>query len=66
MSSHWLSGLSRAEVDEMYNDACSAFNASLIDEKEFRTTLGTLGYNATDIEDCVKQHRPPPPENGGD
>lgn len=55
---NWLSGLSSADKDEMYLDACEAFNAEQINEREFREQLAKLGYNATDIEDCVKQHQP--------
>lgn len=55
---NWLSGLSQSDKDEMYLDACEAFNGGRINEREFRKTLGELGYNATDIEDCVKQHQP--------
>jgi hypothetical protein len=54
----WLNGISQAEKDEMYLDACEAFNCNIITEREFRDTLGRLGYNATDIEDCVRQHSP--------
>jgi len=54
----WLSGISKEEKDEMYLDACTAFNTEVINEKEFRATLGKLGYNATDIEDIVRWHRP--------
>lgn len=55
---NWLVGLSQSEKDEMYLDACSAFNSGVINDFEFRQTLVKLGYNATDIEDCVKQHQP--------
>ena len=55
---NWLSGLSQEDKDEMYLDLCAAFNSDTISEQEFRQQLGKLGYNATDIEDCVKQHRP--------
>lgn len=63
---NWLSGLSSEEKSEMILDAVDAFCRDIITEKEFRETLIRLGYNATDIEDSVKQHRPPPPENDGD
>lgn len=55
---NWLSGLSSSEKEEMYLDACEAYNAEQINEQEFRSQLAKLGYNATDIEDCVKQHQP--------
>ena len=55
---NWLSGLSSQEKEEMYLDACEAYNSEQIDEFEFRKQLAKLGYNATDIEDCVKQHQP--------
>lgn len=54
----WLNGMSQSEKDEMYLDACEAFNTEVISDFEFRLTLAKLGYNAKDIEDCVKQHRP--------
>lgn len=53
----WLNGISQSEKDEMYLDACEGFSSGVINEREFRDTLGRLGYNATDIEDCVRQHR---------
>lgn len=62
----WLNGLSQSEQDEIYLDACEAFTANQIDEREFREVLNKLGYNATDTEDCVKQYRPPTPEGRGD
>jgi len=55
---NWLSGLSQSDKAEMLLDACEAYNAEQISEKEFREQLAKLGYNATDIEDCVKQHQP--------
>lgn len=54
----WLNGLSQSEKDEMYLDACSAYSSGIIDEKELRETLAKLGYNATDINDVEKEHRP--------
>lgn len=54
----WLNGMSQAEKDEMYLDSCAAFNTEVISEKEFRLTLAKLGYNATEIEEIVKQHAP--------
>lgn len=59
--SRWLEGLDRAERDELYLDACLAFKTNVINEIEFIQTLTYLGYNATDIEDCVKEHRPEGP-----
>lgn len=55
---NWLSGLSSQEKEEIYLDLCEAYNAEQIKEDEFRFQLAKLGYNATDIEDCVKQHQP--------
>lgn len=55
---NWLSGLSSEEKEEIYLDLCEAFNAEQINEDEYRAQLAKLGYNATDIEDCVKQHQP--------
>lgn len=54
----WLNGLSTEERLEMYEDACQAFSRLIIDEKEFRTHLAKLGYNASDIEDEVKRNAP--------
>lgn len=54
----WLNGLSQEDKDEMFSDACAAFSHDIIGEKEFRETLGKLGYNATDIEDEVRRNRP--------
>jgi hypothetical protein len=54
----WLNGLSDQDKAEMYLDATAAYNCEIISEKEFRATLVKLGYNATDIEDAVKQHAP--------
>ena len=54
----WLNGLSDQDKIEMYLDACAAFNSEVITEKEFRACLAQLGYNATDIEDTVRQHAP--------
>jgi hypothetical protein len=55
---NWLSGLSQSDKAEMYLDLCEAYNSEQINELEFRGQLARLGYNATDIEDCVKQHQP--------
>lgn len=54
----WLDGMSQSDKDEMYLDASTAFNTGVIDEKEYRRTLAHLGYNATDINDAVRQHEP--------
>lgn len=59
----WLASLSTEEKQEYYKDSCDAFQASLINEREFRMALVMLGHNATDIEEAVKFYRPPPPEN---
>lgn len=59
----WLSGLSSEEKCEMEEDSCEAFQRGMISDIEFRLALGRLGYNATDIQDFVKQYRPGPPEN---
>ena len=56
----WLNGLSQDEKDEMYLDACSAYNAGIINDRELREALARLGYNATDIEEIERQHRPAP------
>lgn len=50
--------LSQSEKDEIYLDCCVAFEIGLIPESVFRAELARLGYNATDIEDVVRQHRP--------
>lgn len=56
--SNWLSQFSSDEIQEMFDDACHAFEADQINEREFRDTLARLGKNATDIEECVKFYRP--------
>lgn len=55
---NWLSGLSPSERDEMYLDCSEAFNSEIISEQEYREQLAKLGFNATDIEECVTQHKP--------
>lgn len=54
----WYDGLSQTEKDEMYLDACAAYAAGSIDELDLRQTLAKLGYNATEIEETERQHRP--------
>lgn len=63
---NWLSGLSQSDKDEMFLDSCDAFSSGVISEDEFRLSLAKLGYNATDIEGYVKEHRFLAPENDGD
>lgn len=50
----WLNGLSTEERLEMYEDAIEAYRQALIGEQELRQTLAKLGYNATDIDDEVR------------
>lgn len=59
----WLNGLSREEITEMYLDTCTAYSSGKISEWEFRASLAKLGYNATDISDAEKQHRPSDEDN---
>jgi hypothetical protein len=47
----------QAEKDEIQMDACVAFEADEISEEEFRAILARLGFNATDIEDIVREHK---------
>lgn len=54
----WYDQLSQSEKDEMFLDACAAYNNCQIDELDLRKTLAKLGYNAKDIEDIEKEHRP--------
>lgn len=56
---HWT----QQERDEHFLDLCAGFKDGLVDESIFRIELGQLGYNATDIEDIVKQNAPTAPEN---
>jgi len=56
----WLDGISKVEQQEMFTDACDAFQKTIINEKEFRDTLIKLGFNATDIEDEVRRNAPQP------
>lgn len=60
---NWLSGLSSSEKREMEEDSCEAFQRGMISDMDFRLALGRLGYNATDIQDFIKQYSPEPPEN---
>jgi hypothetical protein len=62
----WLNGLSDTERREYYEEICAALQAGQMNETEFRTQLGSLGYNATDIEEAYRFYRPEPPENGYD
>lgn len=62
----WLDGLTSTEIREMQQDLCDAYEANRINEIEFRSSLGKLRLNATDIEELVKFHRPPAPENDND
>lgn len=50
----WLNGLSTDERLEMYEDAIEAYRNAIIGESELRQTLAKLGYNATDIDDEVR------------
>lgn len=63
---NWLSGLSDDDKKEMYEDNCAAYQAGLIDFKEFILALAKLGYNATDIDEAEKFYRPSPPEGRHD
>lgn len=58
----WHDSLSQSEIQEMIDDACSAYHQGMIEDSELRQQLSRLGLNATDISDLEKQHRPPPPE----
>ena len=62
----WLNGLSREEIEEMFLDACAAYNIGVIGSVEFTMTLVKLGYNATDIKELERDHRPRPAEDEGD
>lgn len=50
----WLNGLSTKDCLEMYEDAIDAYKRAVISEHELRLTLAKLGYNATDIDDEVR------------
>jgi len=54
----WLNSLSREEYIEIYDDAVFKYKASEISEREFRLVLIKLGFNASTIEDEVKEHQP--------
>lgn len=56
----WLNGLSREERNEMFADACDAFQKTIINEREFREALSKLGLNATDVDDEVRRNAPKP------
>lgn len=58
--------LPKEEKDEIYNDRCEAFELDMISEKEFRSVLGKLGYNATEIEEIVRFYRPGVDDGEGD
>lgn len=64
MAMSWLNGLTQQDKEEMFADACQAFQIEVIAESEFIMTLVKLGYNATEIADLVKEFRPPAPEGG--
>lgn len=53
----WLNGLSTEDRLEMYEDAIDAYKRVVIGEQELRLTLAKLGYNASDIEEEVKNAR---------
>lgn len=61
---NWRASLSKEEIEEMYEDSCSAYNIGVISLNDLKLALGKLGYNATEIEDAEKFYRPSPPENG--
>lgn len=54
----WLNQYTSAEIKEMVEDACVAYSHRQISSFEFRQHLAKLGYNATDIEDKVKEYAP--------
>jgi len=56
--SQWLQSLSREEWREIFDDACASYNTGIIDDQEFRMILAKLGFNASDIQDKVKEHQP--------
>lgn len=53
--------LTQQEKDEIFLDSCDAFLTTVITEEQFRADLARLGYNATEIEDLVKEYRPNTP-----
>lgn len=55
--------MSRQEMYELLTELCEQFKDGKLSESDFRISLGALGCNATDIEDLIKEHRPPAPEN---
>lgn len=59
----WRRTLSSTEREEFYQELCAALQAGQMNNEEFRTQLGALGYNATEIEDAIKFYQPAPPEN---
>ena len=56
--------LSQEEQAEIFGDRCDAFRINLISEQYFRQELAKLGYNATEIEEFVREYRPPGEEDG--
>lgn len=60
---NWFTNLSTSERQEIFEDGCEAFSTEVISESDFRKILIELNYNATDIEDLVKEYNPPAPEN---
>lgn len=50
--------LTSEERGEIFLDSCEAFKSGKITEREFRKDMIRCGFNATDIEDLVRQYRP--------
>ena len=63
---NWRGSLSTEEVQEIYDDACAAYQAEQIDVSDFRLILGQLGHNATEIEDAERFYRPVEAEGEAD
>ncbi len=55
--------LSSQDKQEIFEDACAAYQAGSISLVEFTAKLAEIGYNATDIADAERFYRPPTPEN---
>ena len=60
----WHHTLSSTEREEFRIELCAALARGEMTAEEFRTQIGELGCNATEIEEMIKFYQPEPPEEG--
>ena len=53
--------LTQSEKDEIFLDSCDAYVEGKITTEQFRSDLVRCGYNASDIEDLIKEYKPNTP-----